>query len=148
MLPLVKIKYIEGLKKRLDIYCKQDSYKDVVREIDVDVEAVNHLCFWNPDSYSKINLHNNSEYSINLVCWEKSQSFPITYKKEEEWVYVVDGQLNVERYVEQKGDYVLNEKVDKVSSKKIICIDSSYGLYRLLNTNKRTITLHVSFKNK
>lgn len=148
MLPLVKIKYIEGLKKRLDIYCKQASYKDVVREIDVDVEAVNHLCFWNPDSYSKINLHSNSDYSINLVCWEKNQSFPITYKKEEEWVYVVDGQLNIERYIEKKEGYVLNEKVGSIGSKKIICLDSSYGLYRLLNANKRAITLHISFKNK
>ena len=145
----LKIKYIEGLKNRLNLHGQDSAYEEIVRCIDIGLDAIGYLCFWNPESYSRISLYSDSHYSISLLCWEKNQSIPITCGRKEESIYMVDGLLLIERFDEDQCSYDEGSRVVKLSSKDILCVDGTYGLYRLVNNeSKRSVSLHVCFYNK
>ncbi len=84
--------------KDLDLALKAKSedvaYTDILSAIKFNFKEIEHLCFWDADNYSKINIGNGANYELVLICWEDSQQSQIhKHSENEAFTYVLKGEL-------------------------------------------------------
>lgn len=135
------INSLKDLIQSLRDDAKYKSYADVLKNIRFGFGEVEHLCFWDPDNYSKITIDKNGEYELALICWEKNQESTIhNHPNEEAWTYVLKGELT-EDVFEEGG--ISNSKVLKRRRMSAL-IENPTKQHKLTNSFLgRSVSLHL-----
>lgn len=124
----------------------KDSYKDIMDSIRFNFKDIEHLCFWDPDHYSKINIGEGKNYELMLICWEKKQYSSIhKHEKEEAWTYVLKGEITEKIYqpINGHGHFNLESEI-KLNPKKFSCINNNGRQHELINSfDGRSVSLHL-----
>lgn len=140
-----KINNLKSLINALKHKQAEDSYAGILNKIQFTFKEIEHLCFWDRDNYSKINLEKNEFCELVLICWEKEQQSPIhNHNLTEAWTYILKGELTEEIYVENKENPSIENTVilsqGDISSIK----EKDHKVHRLLNSyNGRSVSLHL-----
>ena len=135
---------INSLKDLIDSLREEvgfKSYADVLKNIRFGFGEIEHLCFWDPDNYSKITIEKNGKYELALICWEKGQHSAIhNHDNDEAWTYVVKGELTEDVY---ENDTAKDSNVLKRRRMSALLSDESKQ-HRLSNSfNGRSVSLHL-----
>lgn len=120
-------------------------------KIRFNFKDIEHLCFWDDENYSKINIGSGNNYELFLICWEKQQKSPIHNHDEsiESWSYLVKGEIT-EKVFEQNEDSedfkLLKETV--LSNRKASSLKHTKNLYHSFfnSFNGRSVSLHLYIK--
>lgn len=132
---------LKGLIDRLRDDAGHKTYADVLKNIRFDYSEIEHLCFWDPDNYSKITIEKNGNYELALICWEKGQQSSIhNHNNDEAWSYVVKGELTEEVFEDGQEVDAKVLKRRKIST----LVHNPNKMHRFTNSfNGRTVSLHV-----
>ncbi len=139
------------LKHALDVKKgAETNYEFILNNIRFNFKDLEHLCFWDPDNYSRINIATGDDYSLDLICWEKEQHSPIhNHAKDKAWFYILKGELTEKLYKPINGSGHYNLEAEKIlSPKKISHLNHGGSLYHeLVNSlNGRSVSLHLYVK--
>lgn len=122
----------------------------IIKKIKFRFKDIEHLCFWDADSYSKINIGSGDNYTLDLICWENGQKSPIhNHEVTQAWAYVLRGEV-----VEKLFSRINNQSEFKLKSEKILHQNQPYELnhnkelfHQLVNINNgRSVSLHLYVK--
>ncbi|MGB0882777.1 MAG: hypothetical protein ACPGSO_07460 [Vicingaceae bacterium] len=144
--------YIKNLKD-LGLVLKSKpndiAYDEILKSIQFNYKEIEHLCFWDADNYSKINVGSGLNYELVLICWEKNQQSTVhRHNCDEAFSYVLKGELTENVYQISNGNerslmHSLTLPQESVSS------ISNVGNkeHQFVNSYKgRTVSLHLYIK--
>ena len=128
---------------------KQDavSYMDIFSKIQFGFKDIEHLCFWDPDSFSKITIEKYDAYELILICWEKGQKSPIhNHEFDLACTYILKGELTEEIY--SRTEPATLEETVVHPQKNFSCLKKeSKKNHRLINSfNGRSVSFHLNKK--
>jgi len=139
---------LKALDNALKAKVDEVSYVQVLSSIRFNFKEIEHLCFWDAEDSSKINICNGLNYELVLICWENNQQSQIhSHEGRESFTYVLKGQLTEDIYNESKKtskperSIVLNRR--DISS----LINKNDKEHRLTNSyGGRSVSLHLYIK--
>ena len=141
---------IYSLKELINVLDKNNTvidYLNTFSKIHFGFKEIEHLCFWDPDYYSKININKGDDYELVLICWEKGQHSAIhNHEVKEAWTYILKGELTEEIYSRIDGsDEFKLENTVKLPERKISSLKKdSRKVHRLINSyDGRSVSLHL-----
>jgi len=138
---------IYNLKELIDaLKNKTVSYAQVLEKINFKFKELEHLCFWDEESYSKISLEKEDCFELVLICWERDQYSQIhNHNNIEAWTYILKGELTEEVYT---ANNTVIENSTILSQKNISCLTKqSNKIHHLINShNGRSVSLHLYVK--
>ncbi len=125
-------------------------YPQLFNKIRFTFKDIEHLCFWDAENYSKINVGEGANYELNLICWEPHQQSLIhQHLNEKSWIYVIKGQITEKVYLPINGSGKFNLSGETIlTPRKISHLSFSKNLYhKLSNSNStRSVSLHLYIK--
>lgn len=125
-------------------------YAKILAKIRFGFKEIEHLCFWDADNYSKINIGEGENFELNLICWEPHQASLIhPHLNEKSWIYVIKGEITEKIFQPINGSGNFNLKGETVlTPKKCSHIEFDKDIYhQLLNSNTtRSVSLHLYVK--
>ena len=139
---------LKDLDDALKAKSEDFTYAEILSGIKFNFKEIEHLCFWDAESYSKINIGNGSNYELVLICWEKNQSSPIhNHEEQEAYTYVLKGKLT-EDVFKEVGVSVKPEKSKILARRDISALtDQQEKGHRLTNSySGRSVSLHLYIK--
>jgi len=93
------INSLKDLLQALKDEANYQTYADVLKNVRFSYGEIEHLCFWDPENYTKITIEKNDKYELALICWEKGQQSAIhNHNNLEAWTYIVKGELTEELF--------------------------------------------------
>lgn len=127
------------------------NYNELLSKIRFNFKDVEHLCFWDADNYSKINVGEGDNFELNLICWETHQQSKIhQHQKEKSWIYVIKGEITEKRYhsINGSGKFALDGETI-LTPRKLSHINFEKNMHhQLINSNPtRSVSLHLYIKN-
>lgn len=135
---------LDDLKNALT--ANDSSYESILNRIRFNFKDIEHLCFWDADNYSKINIGEGKNYELVLICWEKEQHSPIhQHGYEEAWTYVLKGEITEKKYqpVNGSGCFNLDSEI-KLDPRKFSSLRNNGIQHELINSfNGRSVSLHL-----
>lgn len=140
-----KIYSLKDLINSLKNKDTNNSYSEILENIQFGFKDVEHLCFWDRDNYSKIRIEEDEHFELVIICWEIGQQSPIhACKVDETWMYIVKGELTEEIYSEDIENPILGNTI-VLSRKNISSIKKeSNTVHRLTNSyNGRSVSLRL-----
>ncbi len=128
---------------------KQDSvsFFDIFDKIQFGFKDIEHLCFWDPDNYSKITIEKYDDYELVLICWEKGQRSLIhNHDFDLACTYILKGELTEEIY--SRTETPILEETIVHPQKNFSCLKKeSKKNHRLINSfDGRSVSFHLNKK--
>lgn len=120
----------------------------LLSKIRFNYKDIEHLCFFDADHYSRINIGSGQNYSVDLICWEKEQHSPIhNHEDDHAWTYILKGQITEKLYTpENEGKFNLKEEII-LPQNDVSHLNNGAIFHELVNTfNGRSVSLHVYIK--
>ena len=136
---------LKELDEALKAKSENTSYTEVLNAIRFSFKEVEHLCFWDAESYSKINIGNGANYELVLICWENGQQSQIHQHDEHEaFTYVLKGEITEEIFKNPLKS-LTPEKIKVLTKRDITSIiNKGKKEHCLINSYKgRSVTLHL-----
>jgi len=125
-------------------------FTNLLNKIRFNFKDIEHLCFWDADSYSKISIGSGTNYELVLICWENMQESLIhNHNLEQAWTYILKGEITEKIYDHISDKEIFNLKEEKILyPKKISFLNQSNEIYhQLINSYKgRSVSLHLYIK--
>lgn len=142
-MPTSKNQYIYNLKELITSLSNNSgtvSFKEILNKIRFSYKEMEPLCFWDSDNITEINIDENDQYNLKLICWEKGQqTTTFVNNHNEAWIYVLKGELIDEVYEETNENNFLT-----LSIKNLLNISKSGGKHKLSNAfDGRSVSLHL-----
>jgi cysteine dioxygenase len=139
---------LKDLVKALKAKSEDVAYVEILGAIKFNFKDVEHLCFWDAEDYSKINIGNGDGYELVLICWENNQQSQIRgHNGQEAITYVLKGELTEEVFgVSNKNS---NPEECIVLGRRAISslINRQEKEHRLKNSfGGRSVSLHLYIK--
>lgn len=141
-----KITSLKSLLQELDCGTGLDGYLGLMHNLRLSKEEVLPYCTWNSQHYTRNLVAKTSQFELIIMCWEPGQSSPIhSYNNEQGWMYVVDGQLNINHYFESYGEAKMQYyKEVQLHKGAFLYVNDYLGFHSAINaTQARTISLHL-----
>jgi len=123
-------------------------YTQLLNSIRFNFKEIEHLCFWDAEDYSKINVGNGSNYELVLICWENNQQSKIhNHEGQDVFTYVVKGELTEEVFGGMNIDSD-PEKTTVLVKRDISILKNILNKeHRLTNSyHGRSVSLHLYIK--
>ena len=143
----VNIYNLNDLTSVLNNADSSTNYEDLLSKIRFNFKDIEHLCFWDAENYSKINIGSGNNYELVLICWENCQESQIhNHEVEKAYTYILKGEITEKIYHPINGGGNFNLKGEKLlKPKKISClVHSPEEHHKLQNTfNGRSVSLHL-----
>ncbi len=142
-----KIYNLKNLTDTLNNKKDSVSYTEIFNKIQFGYKDIEHLCFWDPDNYSKINIEKHDDYELVLICWEKGQYSPVhNHDLDLACTYILKGELTEEIY-SQTEEPVLEKKIKHIQ-KNFSCLKKEDKKnHRLINSfDGRSVSFHLNKK--
>ena len=129
---------------------KATDFNKVLAKIRFNFNDIEHLCFWDAENYSKINIGEGDNFELNLICWEPHQHSLIhRHLNEKSWIYVIKGQITEKTYYPINGSGKFNlsgETILMPRKSSHIKFDNNLH-HELINSNAtRSVSLHLYVK--
>ena len=128
---------------------KNYNYESIVSQLRLNFKDIEHLCFWDSDHYSRINIAIGKNYTIDLICWEKEQHSLIhNHQKDKAWFYILKGEITENLYLPMNNKKFNLKEVKVLSPKKTSHLNHGGSIYHeLINSyNGRSVSLHLYVK--
>ncbi|MCB0401900.1 MAG: cysteine dioxygenase family protein [Flavobacteriales bacterium] len=126
------------------------TYEFIMGNIRFGFKDIEHLCFWDADFYSRINIASGSNYSLDLICWEKQQHSPIhNHEKDRAWFYILKGEITEKLYKPINGSGHYEFEAEKILAPRRSSHLNHGGerYHELVNSNSgRSVSLHLYVK--
>jgi cysteine dioxygenase len=125
-------------------------YTKLLDKIRFSFKDIEHLCFWDSDDYSKINVGSGDNFKIDLICWENDQESVIhDHSEKEAWTYIIKGELTEKRFepVNGYGEFnLIGQNI--LAHRKTSCLKNDDNLkHKLINSFQgRSVSLHLYLK--
>ena len=139
------------LTKALDDINDASDLSLLLNKIRFNFKDIEHLCFWDDENYSKINIGSGKNYELLLICWEKEQQSPIHNHEDtvESWSYLLKGEVTEKVFecnTDSEGFKLLKETV--LTNRKISSLKHTKNLYHSFTNsfNGRSVSLHLYVK--
>lgn len=138
--------------KDLDLALKakpeNEEYTQILSAIKFNFKEIEHLCFWDADNYSKINIGNGANYELVLICWENRQHSQIhKHDGHEAFTYVLKGELTEDIFDESKKGSSPERSIVLNRSDISSLINKNEKEHRLTNSySGRSVSLHLYIK--
>lgn len=128
----------------------ETDYADILARIRFNFKDIEHLCFWDAEHYSKINVGEGANYELNLICWESQQKSAIhQHLNEKSWIYVIKGEITEKIYypINGAGKFDLNGETI-LTPRKSSHLTFDKDLYHQLDNSNatRSVSLHLYVK--
>lgn len=125
-------------------------YGKILSKIRFSFKDIEHLCFWDADNYSKINIGDGDNFELNLICWEPQQESLIHHHlNEKSWIYVIKGEITEKTYEPISGSQnfkLIDETILTPRKSSHIEFDKNIH-HQLINSNAtRSVSLHLYVK--
>ncbi len=119
--------------------------EQLLSKIRFNYKDIEHLCFWDADHYSRINIGSGKNYSVDLICWEKDQHSPIhNHSDDHAWTYVLKGQITEKLYTPINGEKFNFKEEVVLPQKNSSNLNSGEVYHELVNSfNGRSVSLHL-----
>ena len=139
---------LKELDDALQIKRECTSYSQLLNSIKFNFKEIEHLCFWDADNYSKINIGNGSNYELVLICWENNQSSSIhNHEGCEAITYVLKGELTEDVFNGNIGGTQPEKTIILARRDISSLIDRKEKRHRLTNSySGRSVSLHLYIK--
>ena len=128
----------------------ETDYADILSRIRFNFKDIEHLCFWDAEHYSKINVGEGENFELNLICWEAQQKSLIhQHLNEKSWVYVIKGEITERTYQPLNGSGKFNLSGETIlTPRKSSHLTFEKNLHhQLSNSNAtRSVSLHLYIK--
>ena len=126
------------------------NYEELFSRIRFNFKDIEHLCFWDADNYSKINVGDGDNFELNLICWEAQQHSLIhRHVNEQSWIYVLKGEIAEKTYqpINGSGKFQLSGET-LLTPRKFSHINFGEQLHHeLVNPSAtRSVSLHLYVK--
>ncbi|MDF1673986.1 MAG: cysteine dioxygenase family protein [Vicingaceae bacterium] len=125
-------------------------YDDILSKIRFNFKDIEHLCFWDAEHYSKINVGEGENYELNLICWESQQQSKIhQHLNEKSWIYVIKGEITEKTYhpINGSGNFDLKGETILTPRKSSHLTFNKNLHHHLANSNPtRSVSLHLYVK--
>lgn len=125
-------------------------YGKILSKIRFSFKDIEHLCFWDADNYSKINIGEGENFELNLICWEPHQESLIhQHHNEKSWIYVLKGEITEKTYLPINCSGNFNLKGTTIlTPRKSSHIEFDKDIHhQLINSNAtRSVSLHLYVK--
>lgn len=125
-------------------------YENILSQIRFTFKDIEHLCFWDADNYSKINVGDGEHFELNLICWEaQQQSIIHQHLNEKSWIYVLKGEITEKVYqpINGYGQFKLNGEAILTPRKSSHLTFDKNIHHQLTNSNAtRSVSLHLYIK--
>lgn len=125
-------------------------YNKVLSKIRFNFKDIEHLCFWDAENYSKINVGEGDNFELNLICWEPHQQSLIhQHLNEKSWIYVLKGEITEKVYqpINGSGKFKLNGEAILTPRKSSHLTFDKNIHHQLTNSNAtRSVSLHLYVK--
>lgn len=129
---------------------KDDIYLSVLSKIKFNFKDIEHLCFWDAESYSKISIGSGNNYTLDLICWEKEQKSPIHHHEvSQAWAYVIKGEVEEKIFSKDnnQSEFLLEESKSLKQKKPYRLNHNSKLFHQLFNTyTGKSVSLHLYVK--
>lgn len=129
---------------------KDCDYSKILSKIRFNFKDIEHLCFWDSDHYSKINIGEGENFELNLICWEaQQQSLIHQHLYEKSWIYVIKGEITEKIYnpINGSGNFNLNGETILTPRKSSHLAFNKSLHHQLTNSNPtRSVSLHLYIK--
>jgi cysteine dioxygenase len=128
----------------------REEYPQLFNKIRFTFKDIEHLCFWDADNYSRINIGQGKNYELVLICWENNQQTLIHHHHAvQACTYIIKGEITEKIFhpINGSGKHVLKgEKI--LIPRKVFCLDQvSSDQHQLINSfNGRSVSLHLYVK--
>jgi len=143
-----KIKTVDELISKLKQKSSDESYLDIMKQIDIPIREFEKYYSWNRNRYARNCLVKTENFELLLICYEKGQQTPIhDYDSKQAWIHTIHGKLSEERFrVSEDG-----KSLEQLSSRTLGTNDYSFmshvGIHRYKNIYEaRTVTLNLYCK--
>ncbi len=146
---IAQIETMEQLKKNLNMGVGDGGYIEILKAIDLASNEWENFCTWKENRYTRNCISSCDDYELLLLCWQSKHESPIhNYDFQKGWIKVLDGELEIERYVV--------DKVEKCAAKKDLLIlkkgestylNDSMGFHKVKNySENQTVSLHFNIE--
>jgi cysteine dioxygenase len=139
---------LKELDDALQIKEEWTSYAQLLNSIRFNFKEIEHLCFWDAEDYSKINVGNGSNYELVLICWENNQGSKIhKHDGQDIFTYVLKGELTEEVFDGNKIEPD-PERTTVLAKRDISSLENIENKqHRLTNSySGRSVSLHLYIK--
>jgi hypothetical protein len=123
------------------------SFDQLLSSIRFNFKEIEHLCFWDAEEYSKINVGSGVNYELVLICWENKQSSQVhKHEGQDVFSYVIKGELTEEVF--DNGELNSPEQTIVLGRRDISSLENMRNKeHRLINSYKgRSVSLHLYIK--
>lgn len=128
----------------------KSNYNNVLAKIRFNFKDIEHLCFWDAEHYSKINVGEGDNFELNLICWEPHQESLIhQHNNEKSWIYVIKGEITEKTYhpINGSGKFTLDGETILTPRKSSHLTFDKKLHHQLSNSNAtRSVSLHLYVK--
>lgn len=142
------IKTVDKLIEVLEKKSSEESFLDIMKQIDIPLREFEKYYSWNRNKYARNCLIKTEDYELLLICYEKGQETPIhDFDSKQAWVHTVQGKLREERFrVAENG-----KKLEQLSAITLGTNDYSFmshvGIHCYKNIYEaRSVTLNLYCK--
>lgn len=139
---------LKDLVEALEAKSENVTYVEILSAIKFNFKDVEHLCFWDAEDYSKINIGNGDNYELVLICWENNQQSQIHKHSGREAIsFVLKGELTEEVFDEFIKKTVPEETNVLGRRAMSSLINGRKKEHRLKNSfGGRSVSLHLYIK--
>src|SRR5690554_1180823 len=138
---------IDQLIEELNNVINKEEYKKLVMRLDIDLEEYQPYMLFSDEKYTRNCISRTKEYELLLLCWQEDQETPIhCHNNEECWVYVVQGEFDEKRYVDnsKNPNGIKLEAQIELEKDGVSYMNDDMGYHKLTNIYKgRTMSLHL-----
>ena len=145
---------LTDLTKALDNINDTSDLSQLLNKIRFNFKDIEHLCFWDNENYSKINIGSGKNYDLFLICWEKQQQSSIHNHEDtiESWSYLLKGKVTENVFERNRNS--LNSENFKLLKETVLTNSKTSSLKHIKNLyhsftnsfNGRSVSLHLYVK--
>lgn len=139
---------VDELIIKLNQKTSEESYLDIMSQIDIPLREFEKYYSWNKDRYARNCLAKTDDFELLLICFEKGQKSPIhDFDSRQAWIQIIQGKLRKERFIlSESGDELKQVSATTLGSNDYSFM-SKVGIHRYKNiNNSRTVSLNLYCK--
>lgn len=142
----MKISKLSELLRHLKYGEGYNGYRVLFKDLQIEKSEVKELIAFDSSNYTRNLIERTGSYELMLMCWKEGQSSPIHgYSGQQGWIYVIEGKLSIDYYVERDSDHRMDHfRTESFKAGEFAYLNDYVGFHSLKNTSREnTISLHL-----